>query len=249
METYPITLSNGFTLYEAINFQSTLNLIDEIRNLITSNYNDTTTLLNRELIHNKQIIFIRDADGKLASFFMTNFDIINNEVISYMGLMAVSDEYKSMNLTAPMVIRYIRNLKRKERELGQHIISWATTATICSYRCLTAFCDDYQPKEDGSFTIQGKKTAKKIVQYYKLNYSEENPFVLKRIAKGTAYSNTERERIRNIIKHKKFKLFKRFGIEEELGDRILLLGFNVSEEKYNRWIAKFGIGSGIAAIN
>lgn len=228
----------GFTLQQSSAFHDDNEFISEMRALLKPSYKDVEMLLNRELNHNKYIYYLRDKDGMLSSFFMSNFDIIDNEVVSYMGLMAVAEKYKGLTLAAPIIIPYIENLRRKERELGRKILSYATTATISSYKCLALFCDDYQPTENGCYTVEGKQAARYIAHHLKLNYNTNHPFILKRVAKGTSYSELEKKRINNIIQRKRFHLFEQLGIEEENGDRLLLFGFKLSEEKYRRWITK-----------
>jgi hypothetical protein len=158
-----------------------------------------------------------------------------------MGLLAVRNEYKSKSLTAPIMLRQIQKIKEMEQELGHKIHCWGTTASIGSYKAVSAFYENHQPSENGAFTTEARELALKIVSNYKLQHDPNNPFILKGVAGGTKYSESESQRIEEITAKKNFELFKNLGIKESNGDRMLILAATPSDEKFKRWVEKVGL--------
>jgi hypothetical protein len=87
----------------------------------------------------------------------------------------------------------------------------------------------------------GKQAAKNIIHHLNLECNTEHPFIIKRMAQGTSYSTLEKKRIQQVIHRKRFQLFEKLGIEEECGDRVLLLGLKLSEDKYRKWLLRCNI--------
>src|SRR3954469_7982223 len=110
-------LANHFKVYEYQHYRADSGFLDEVKELVRSSYFNTSTLLERERSHNEMIYFTRDSNDMLSSLFMTNYDIVDNSIMNYMGLLAVADKYKNGNLTAPLLLRHIQNVQKLEKEI------------------------------------------------------------------------------------------------------------------------------------
>lgn len=93
METFVAHLPLGYRLFERSDYQSDARLISEMTAVAAPSYNTTQSLLDREFAHNHLAYFIRDREQQLVAFFLTNFDEINDELISYMGR-KIGNHYK-----------------------------------------------------------------------------------------------------------------------------------------------------------
>jgi len=233
----------GYRLFEEINYQSNTELMDEMTAVAAPSYNGTRSLLEREFAHNHFVYFIRNKGQELVAFFLTNFDEIDNELICYMGLLAVDTRYKNSFLSAPLVFHHIRRLKEKEFLLGRSIQTWATTASRTILKLFSSFCH-YEPAPDGSFTEEGKAIARKIGHYYNLTSDRQNPFVVRKLAYETQYSKEENLRMEHVARPKSVNVFEQFGIDEKLGDRLIVVVRSLDVQKFLKWSQKLKLDPG-----
>lgn len=233
MEKFISTYKENFSVYEKHNFSFDKDFIIEMKDLIKPSYVDPDSLIDRVIKQYDNILYTRNKEGRLCSFFTTNYDKIDNDIICNLGLLAVKEEYKGAELVFPLGFRHIEILKEKEKELGKRILCWCTTATISIYRAIMMFYDGYQPKFDGSYDNSGLKAVEKIAKGYKLEYNPSSPFVLRQHAHNTQYSPTEKKRISEIVKKKKKSFFDIFQIDESNGDRLIVVMYSPTDEKFN----------------
>ncbi len=205
------------------NFSSDGKLREEIFSLVQPSYIDPTSLIEREFANNDTIYLIRDETNQLVAFFMTgddNFDGIN---LTYMGLSAVRHEYKNSGVGKQVYLAQLEDSLILQKELKSNIICWATTATPSVYFSVYRIWEYVNPDNDFKYSDEAFHIAKKICQKHKYTFKDENPFVLKNVAKKTNYSIIEKQRISEFNLKKGFKLFDEFDIDEKQGDRLLMI--------------------------
>jgi len=224
---------NNFTIFEKNDFSLDNDFILEVKDLLLPSYVNPDSLIKRVINQYNHIIYSKNENGTLCSFFTVNFDFIDNEIICNLGLLAVRNEYKGSDLVFPLGYRCIELLKQKEIEVGKRILCWCTTATIQVYKIVQIFFDDCQPKCDGSIDSLGLQSLEKIVRGYKLNHDSSTPFVLKHHAVSTHYSFSEKQRIIRSVNNQNNSFFNSFNISEENGDRLIIIAFSPSDEKFN----------------
>jgi hypothetical protein len=243
MESIVDNLLLGYSLLEEMDYQDNPALLNQMTAVAAPSYDGTSSLLEREFTHNHIVYFIRNKEQELVAFFLTNFDAIEDELFSYMGLLAIDQRYKNSFLAAPLVFHYIRRLKEKEFLLGRHIQPWATTATLTVLKLLGSFCQ-HEPQLDGSFTDAGEAVARKVGHYYKLPSDQANPFVVRGIAQNTHYSKEENLRVERTTRRKGSHVLEQFRIDEKLGDRLIVLVRFLDVQKYLQWARKLQLEPG-----
>jgi hypothetical protein len=243
MESIIADLWPGYRLLEEMNYQENPALLSEMEAVAAPSYEKTRSLLAREFAHNHSVCFIRNREQELVAFFLTNFDEIDNELFSYMGLLAIDPRFKNSSLAAPLVFHYIRRLKEKEFLLGRPIQPWATTATLTVLKLLGSFCH-HEPKIDGSFTEAGEAIARKIGQLYKLPSDQSNPFIVRGLAHDTQYSKEENLRMELATRRKGSHVLEQFRIDERAGDRLIVVVRSLDVQKYLQWSQKLRLDPG-----
>jgi len=226
------TYKENYSVFEKHDFSLDKDLIIEMKDILKPSYINPDSLIDRVIQQYDYILFSRNKEGILTSFFTTNFDKIDNEIICNLGLLAVRDAYKRSDLIFPVVFRQIELLRQKQKEVGKRILCWCTTASTSIFKATHFFYDDCQPRQNGSYDIEGLQTFEKIVKGYKIECNSSTPFVLRQYAHNTQYSQIEKERISKIVLKKK-NLFDNFQINESNGDRLVIVSYPPSDEKFN----------------
>jgi hypothetical protein len=214
-----------------VDFKDDVNLKSEIRSLIEISYVDPAELLEREFSKNDTIYAIRDDEGVLLAFFMTCFENINDNLFIYLGLSGVKHEYKNTGIGKYVYCMQIEDNIQSQSNLGKPIYCWATTATPFAFMAGTQLFDNVNPDINGSFSEENFYLATLVCKKYNFTIENNNPFVLKNVAQNTLYSDTECERIERFVKKTNFQLFNKLGINEQDGDRLLMILRLPSREK------------------
>lgn len=209
------------------------NLKQEILELVRPSYIDPSSLIDREFEYNDTIYLARDNAKDLIAFFMTGDKSFNNYKIIYMGLSAVRHEYKNSGIGKIVYLAQIEDSLLEQDKIKKQILCWATTATPSAFYSIHNLWDNASPTIDFKTNLKHTELAKQICNRQEYTFADYNPFVLKGVAKNTRYSIQERERINDFIRKKDFKLFKELNINEEQGDRLLMLFHLPTWEKFN----------------
>jgi len=201
----------------------------EIAELVAHSYLDATALLERELAHNDLLYYIRDDEGRLATFFMVARECLHVDrrptPSVFLGLGATSQRTKGSGLVRQLYRAFLTEARGWEQALDRPLLLWATTATPSAYYGAGLVFADLQPRPDGSFTAEGAAIANVLRRRYGLGPLDAggNPFVMHDVATGTRYSPEEEARIEAICREKRFDLFEKTGVDQRNGDRLLVI--------------------------
>jgi len=201
----------------------------EIAELVAHSYVDATALLAREFAHNDVLYYIRDEEGRLATFFMVSRECLHIDGVPtpsvFLGLGATSRRTKGSGLVRRLYQAFLAEARGWQQALDRPLLLWGTTATPSAYHGVSLIFADLQPRPDGSFTAEGATIANVLRRRYGLGPLADggNPFVMHGVATATRYSPEEEARIAAICRDKGFDLFDRTGVDQRLGDRLLVL--------------------------
>jgi hypothetical protein len=204
-------------------------LRQELLELTAPSYEDPSAVVEREWKTSNSIYLARDGGGNIVCFFMVAWETLEVEGSGciptlHLGLSAAGEEAKMTGLTAALYTRCLRDAIPWEKEHGQRLIAWGTTATPIVYLATRIFSAEIEPRLDGSYSARGAEVANALRRKLGAPISRtDHPFVLKNIATNTRYSPQETERIERVSKAKNFSLFRDLGIDESAGDRLLFL--------------------------
>jgi hypothetical protein len=163
----------------------------------------------------------------LIAFFMVDFHKIGDVDFYYLGLSACNNEYKGHGVTSFLYLEFARDCIKKELELNMRIMCYWTTATPIAYRWFNAHFINTQPDIEGNCTIESIQILNNIVlaQYPDIDVDISSPFILRRAAHNTTYSNEERARINKAAVDLNLTVFDKYHLDETQGDRFLMIGY------------------------
>lgn len=202
----------------------------EMAQLAAPSYRDASSIMVRESAKCDRAYLGRDRNHQLVCFLLTKRSFIQalGERLPtiFMGLSVASDAHKGFGSIAYMWRQSLEDTRAWQRQLGQQVIVWATTATPSIYFAFMML-DHFEPKLDGSFSDRGRCIAQALGSHLSGRGIDESahPFVLKALATGTEYSEVERERIARISAQRGFGLFEQLGIDEAQWDRLICFGY------------------------
>lgn len=184
----------------------------EMTLMIAPSYEDTASLMDRELTACDTLYIDRDPDGSLKCFFMVGWqDLLvdgRTRKAVYLGLSASS--VKNTGRIRGLYDR-LNSDAVKWQETNGSLILWFTTALPSAYYAGSTIYDDPDPRFDAKYSEESLQIVAAIRR--KHGYPDDgHPFVLKRVAEGTRYSASETERIAGICKKKDFRLFQNWGL-------------------------------------
>ncbi|WP_028296731.1 hypothetical protein [Olivibacter sitiensis] len=209
------------------NFKENKELIAEILELTLPSYVSNAQLIDREIMHNRDIYLIRSDEGELLAFFMVNFESLGSEETFYLGLSACREEHKSRGLVKSLYMKFLEDCRSKERLHEKKYLLWWTTATPVVYYWFNKHVARVQPDMDGAYDELGKHYAIKIIgeKFRHIVVDEVHPFILRKVAEETNYSEQEKMRLKEVANRLNFDIFDRFLLDEAGGDRFLMIGY------------------------
>lgn len=218
--------------------------IDEMYSLLTPYYLNPADLFNRELNHNSHAYLV-SCQNKIKAFFMVSWNEnqigLNGKKIVYLGLSCSDIGSSNQNLASKAYLNFTVDAYNFENENNLELILYGTTATPVILLVLPKFWDRVKPAYDGSFDAEDKEIIEKIKTSVNLDdFSTSHPFVLKEQGCNTKYSQNEEKRLNSIETKFKLTLFKKLGIDENKGDRLLILCSVPSIEKIEALKINFG---------
>lgn len=217
------------------NFKNNPKIISELIELTKPSYIDNSLVLEREINHCNKIYLLYDEGDKIVAFFMVNFEIIGNYNTYYLGLSGCSHVHKGKGYAKYLYNSFFLHCKKKEIELSSKILCWWTTATPIVFHWFNHNIENCEPNLDGDITEFGQEIFETIVKnkYNNVELNKSSPFILNRVAEKTNYSTIEAQRITKIKEQLNIKAFSLYPIDENKGDRYLMIGFAPSLEILN----------------
>jgi hypothetical protein len=201
-------------------------LRSEILSLLAPSYEDPTALLEREVAACDTLYTDRDPDGKLKCFFMVGWQDLSiggaHQNLAYLGLSGASVDVKNTARVRGLYDKFNSEAVQWERDQGQTLVLWFTTASPSAYYAGANVFDKAEPFLDGTYSKWGLQVVCAIRE--RQGYGNScHPFVAKSVALATRYSLPELERIQRICSKSNFQLFEQLAVDERGGDRLLVV--------------------------
>jgi hypothetical protein len=208
-------------------------LARQIAAIVDPNYDDCSALLARELAHGTHV-YLAHAGDELVSFFMVAYEHLTlgppysaNLPALYLGLSAALHSAAGVNGVMQLYGQAISDAVHWEGTHGCKLFIWSTTASPMIYTVMKRYLADVEPKENGDFSAAGEAAARAI-EHLIGSHASAHPFVLPGYATATRYSEMERARLDQTARAKRFSLFEHLAINEQAGDRLLVLAHTPS---------------------
>jgi hypothetical protein len=202
--------------------------IAEFRKLLAPSYDDARPVLDRELENNTDAYLFLDDAGLVEAFFMVGWAKparISSMPAVYLGLSACQQQRKGHGLTIRLYREFIRDAAAWEAAHSQRLLLWATTAHPLILAVFHRFFEVLAPRSDGRCPEEVSKLAWELREQLGGRYLVgDDPLVLRGIATATRYSNEELARSEDARSQLDRDLFREWEIDEQQGDRLLLLG-------------------------
>lgn len=201
-----------------------------ILDLLAPSYEDPSAIMKRELAHCDTVYMAFSEDGRMESFFMVGHEVIDVEAQSvsavYLGLSATREELKSGGAGRAVYARWQAEDADLRQRSVRPLVVWCTTATPLVYLFITKLQPTAEPFMDGSYTPRWLSFVNASRQRLGLPEAVRggHPFLLKAVARDTRYSVAEELRIREICRTRGFSLFDKVGLDQGMGDRLLVVG-------------------------
>lgn len=215
-------------------FREDENLRQAILQLVQPSYENPTAVLAREFEHCDTIYLAKDDEDNLVAFFMVAWEtlMVKGEALPtvYLGWTGASEGARAAGVVwqgfyEQLYGSFMSDALDWEKKTGRRLLFWGTTATPSGYFALQRGFVELEPRIDGTYSGEGAEIALHLQRRMGIvnHASESHPFVLHGVAKDTRYSAKEAERIELICQKKGFALFKKLGVEERNGDRLLFI--------------------------
>lgn len=217
----------GISTVSGDELRASQQLRTEMHDLARPSYEDPSAILQREFADCTLTYLGRGSDGRLVCFYMTTWESIHIDGAAvptvHLGLSATRQDTKNSGLVAALYSRCVQEALEQQRASGRRFILWSTTASPTVFLAVTHFLAETEPRLDGSFSESGERIARALRARLGAApaYAGEHPFVLKKIAAGTRYSEAELRRIDIVRRRKNFILFERLGVDESCHDRLI----------------------------
>lgn len=211
---------------EGLSFRRSEHLVQALRNMIAPSYVITDTLLERELATCDVAYLLHDDRGLASVFLVGHHDLTvgqSRRRALYMGLSATRQDLKNTGHVRNLYRSAMSDAAAMEQTLGERLIVWGVTASPSPFYGTHKVWANTQPMFDGTYSRTAGEVAIAIRDYLKLDRTNGHPFVLRRLAKGTRYSQAERDRISAVCAKHRFFLYDELGVDETQGDRLLLV--------------------------
>lgn len=199
-----------------------------VRALVGPSYVDPGPLLEREMDHCDTIYVAQDDDGELLAFYLVAWETVawgrgGGRTCVYLGLSASRDDAKGRGFARRLYKRCLLDARRWEERHRREVLLWGTTATPLVYGLAARFLRDMEPRPDGGFSEAGAAAAHRLRAHanWPPPRGTEHPFVLRGVARDTAYSARERGRLTHASR--RCGLLDRLGVQEARGDRLLFI--------------------------
>ncbi|HUM11898.1 MAG TPA: hypothetical protein VLT82_13185 [Myxococcaceae bacterium] len=200
----------------------TQDLIDRLARLVAPSYAPGCAVLPDELLRCDLLYLASDADGPCAFLLVARVRLPvgpARQEARYLGLSGARDERSG----AAVLARFTADAQAEEAARRKRLILFTSIATPVAVRTARAFWTDVQPAPDGSFREEFLSLADAARAWLGASGCAERPFILSRLARSVRHSAAERRRILDESHGENGELFRRLGIDEARGDRLLLL--------------------------
>ncbi|MGB3796465.1 MAG: hypothetical protein WA957_09205 [Alteraurantiacibacter sp.] len=149
---------------------------------------------------------------------------LKNKKVVYLGLSCVSEQYARTKSASRLYYQFTQDAYAYEQFHSTKLILYGTTATPIILTALPKIWDNVWPSPDGTYSESSAETIEAIKRVKGLDrYAGAHPFVLKSYAADTRYSLAEKQRQNELCKKIGIRTFEYLDLQEENGDRLLVL--------------------------
>jgi hypothetical protein len=196
--------------------------------LLAPSYVDPGPLLKRELARNTEIYLALDTPSTIAAFFLVGWDLSGpSDALAtvYLGLSGCREDYKGTGLTIRLYREFIRDAQIWEIRCGHKLVLWATTAHPLVWTIFHRLFCEVTPSLDGGYSLSAAERAVPFrAAVGRAGKLESHPFVFRELLADTRYSASEQLRCDRARRKLAVDVFQQLDIQEQRGDRLLLLG-------------------------
>jgi hypothetical protein len=200
-------------------------VLEAVERLVAPSYLRTPAVLEGELLRCDRLYLASDEEGLLAFSFVARLRLpVGAECRHawYLGLSASRPDRKGSEAAAAVHARFTADAQLEERDLGVRLVLFTATATPLALRSARQFWADVQPAQDSTFPERLVPVARAAALWLGTIPSAHRPFVLPGLAEVARYSSAERARIAHAAERDELDFFRRLGVEEVNGDRLVL---------------------------
>lgn len=200
----------------------TQDLINGLAGLVAPTYAPGCAVLADELLRCDLLYLASDAEGPCAFLLVARVRLPvgpERQEVRYLGLSGARDEQSG----AAVLARFTIDAQAEEAARRKRLMLFTSIATPLAVRTARAFWTDVQPAPDGSFREEFLSLADAARAWLGASGYVERPFILSRLARNIRHSAAERRRILDESHGENGELFRRLGIDEARGDRLLLV--------------------------
>jgi hypothetical protein len=173
-------------------------------------------ILEHELLRCDLLYLASDAEGPCAFLLGARVRLPvgpERRQARYLGLSVARSDPGS----AAVLERFTADARDEEQARGVRLVVFTAAATPLAFRTVETFWSDVQPASDASFRDEVLPVADAARAWLGATGSADRPFVLPRLSCGGA------DWRRTLDDAAGGDLFRRMGIEQSAGDRLLLL--------------------------
>lgn len=194
--------------------------------LLEPYYEQPQTLLERELSRN-DVIYLEYHKQTLLSFFMVAWErhLLQGDLrdVVYLGLSCTNINYRKSRNASRVYYYFTREASEWERNRGQNLILYGTTATPLMLLTVPKIWAKMRPFPDGSYSQSDGALVDSLKRSIGVDrYSDKHPFVLRKQAEATLYASAEKARQQAIVEKFNLVTFESLRINEAEGDRLLM---------------------------
>jgi len=191
-------------------------VFEALASLLGASSGPGRAILEHELLRCDLLYLASDAEGPCAFLLGARVRLPvgpERRQARYLGLsVARSDEG-----SAAILDRFTADAREEEETRGVRLVVFTAAATPLAVRTVEAFWSDVQPASDASFRDEVLPLADAARAWLGATGSADRPFALPRLSCGGAdWRRTLDDGVGG-------DLFRRMGIEQSTGDRLLLL--------------------------
>lgn len=215
-------------VYEQGSWKLDRRIVGALHEVAAPSYHDCSAVLAREIAHCDTLLVLCDDGGSPACFSMLAWEplALRRRTVDsvYLGLTVTRVDRKGQGLGRSIFRRISAHLASVEQSSGRALTVWFTTASTPAFLATSASFSEFVPDREGAFPAGSAAIAREIrALKFPTAPPNEIPFVLMGVATATRHSAPEHQRVRQLTESHRFELFERFGIDEQRGDRLLVL--------------------------
>ncbi|MCX6272315.1 MAG: hypothetical protein NTU44_14100 [Bacteroidetes bacterium] len=192
-------------------------------------YVDPEKVIDRRFMSSDKI-FLLLKDNVIKGFSTYTFlDLLVNGQVQptvYLGIMAAGPDIRNKGTILKVMEVMKSDIGDEEKKRGTRFIVWGTTASPSSLAIFRKYFNTVSPDDNNRLRPEHQLVEKAMKACLLQDKPDPGypPLVIKGLVPNSIYSPAENQRINSLKSHHRYDIFKEFGIEEILGDRLIMIG-------------------------